>query len=60
MGRFLALFLIYTVCRVFHVSLLPNRCMVLETKHAFVVDGNHSTNLMNIGANTTTEHEFTP
>jgi hypothetical protein len=32
----------------------------VEMKQAFVVDGNHLTNLMSIGANTTADDELTP
>ena len=45
--------------QVFYFSFLTNGCR-LGTEQAFVVDGNHLTNLMSIGANTTADDELTP
>ena len=62
MGWSLAAFVTYGVCHRYLV--IPSSLLTsgwrLGIKQAFVVDGNHLTNLMSIGANTTADDELTP
>jgi hypothetical protein len=61
MGWNLAAFVTFGVCPFPVVSSAPlTDGWCSKMKQAFVVDGNHLTNLMSIGANTTADDELTP